>query len=221
MKNFRDIEQLSSFLDGQLKESDSKRLETRLASDPELASVLNDLRAARGILRKLPARKAPRNFTLTRQMVGLKPPLPKTYPIFRFATAFTTLLLVMTFALNLVALPLSAAPAAAPEHFGYGGAGGGCEEPCGPGIQSAPMEEPAAETMEIAPPALEDQQEDAARQAEETPLEKESALAMEEQAQVQREAPVPWAWQIILLILAVLGGGAMWVMRQSAASKWR
>ena len=58
MKNFRDIEQLSLYLDGQLNSSDSKRLESRLTSDPELVSALNDIRAARGILRKLPARKA-------------------------------------------------------------------------------------------------------------------------------------------------------------------
>ena len=73
MKNFHEIELLSSYLDGQLNANESKRLETRLASDPELASVLNDIRATRSIIRKLPARKAPRNFTLTRKMVGLKP----------------------------------------------------------------------------------------------------------------------------------------------------
>ena len=66
MKNFRDIETLSAYIDGQLNAADAARLETRLKTDPELASVMNDLRAARGILRKLPARKAPRNFTLTR-----------------------------------------------------------------------------------------------------------------------------------------------------------
>ena len=59
MKNFRDIEQLSSYLDGQLSPSESARLESRLASDPELASAFNDLRAARGILRKLPVAQSP------------------------------------------------------------------------------------------------------------------------------------------------------------------
>lgn len=90
--NKRDLELLSSYLDGELKPSDSTKLEARLTSDPELASVLNDLRAARTLLRKLPARKAPRNFTLTRKMVGQNPPLPRAYPIFRFATAAATLL---------------------------------------------------------------------------------------------------------------------------------
>ena len=63
--NQRDLELLSSYLDGQLKPSDSARLEARLSSDADLRSVLDDLRAARGLLRQLPMRKAPRNFTLT------------------------------------------------------------------------------------------------------------------------------------------------------------
>ena len=92
MKNFRDIELLSSYLDGQLSPSESTRLESRISADPELADAFNDIRAARGILRKLPVRKAPRNFTLTRKMVGLKPPLPRSYSFFRFSTAFATIL---------------------------------------------------------------------------------------------------------------------------------
>src|SRR5687767_9252500 len=102
MKGFRDIELLSSYLDGQLSPSDSARLESRLNSDPELASAFNDLRAARDILRRLPARRAPRNFTLTRKMVGAKPPMPRTYFFFRFSSAFTTLLLLITFAFNVM-----------------------------------------------------------------------------------------------------------------------
>ena len=75
----RDLELLSSYLDGQLNPSDAARLESRLKTEVQLASVLNDLRATRTLLRKLPARKAPRNFTLTRKMVGQNPPLPRAY----------------------------------------------------------------------------------------------------------------------------------------------
>ena len=99
----RDLELLSSYLDGQLKPSDSARLEARLSSDPDLRSVLNDLRAARGLLRQLPMRKAPRNFTLTPKMVGKNPPLPRAYPAFRFVTALATLLLFFTVGLNFLA----------------------------------------------------------------------------------------------------------------------
>jgi hypothetical protein len=114
--NRRDIELLSAYLDGELKGSDSARLETRLKTDPELASVLNDLRGTRALLRKLPSRKAPRNFTLTRTMVGQNPPLPRTYPIFRFATAVATLLFFFSFAANALGPQL-----AQPMNFGRGG----------------------------------------------------------------------------------------------------
>lgn len=213
MKNFSDIEQLSAYLDGQLSEPESKRLETRLESDAELASALSDLRAARDILRKLPKRKAPRNFTLTRQMAGLKPPLPKTYPIFRFAAAFATLLLFTTFALNLLALPLSAATDTASFAGGYGGA----EDPA---MQAAPMEEAAPEAMELPHQTFTDEQ-DAARETERADMaEKETAKA-DEQPQAPREAPIPWTWQAALLILAALSGLTMWAMRRAAARKWR
>ncbi|MBK8616790.1 MAG: hypothetical protein IPN96_06695 [Anaerolineales bacterium] len=145
MKNFRDIEQLSAYIDGQLSPSESARLESRISSDPELASAFNDIRAARGILRKLPARKAPRNFTLTRQMVGLKPPLPRSYSFFRFSTAFATVLLTLTFAANTVAprISFNAAASVAQEAYNLGSGGGG-----GPEIASEAMpastEAPAA-----------------------------------------------------------------------------
>ncbi len=99
----RDVKLLSAYLDGQLKPSERARLEARIQTEPELASVLKDLRQARGILRQLPQRRAPRNFTLTPKMVGQKPPLPRTYPVFRLASALATLLLFFTFATNFMA----------------------------------------------------------------------------------------------------------------------
>ncbi|HXQ33737.1 MAG TPA: hypothetical protein VN843_06980, partial [Anaerolineales bacterium] len=114
--NRRDIELLSAYLDGQLKPSDSARLESRLKSDPELVAVMDDLRAARNLLRRLPQRRAPRNFTLTRKMVGQNPPMPRAYPFFRFATTLATLLLFFTFGLNFLAPQLAAVPG-----VGFGG----------------------------------------------------------------------------------------------------
>ena len=118
--NQRDLELLSSYLDGQLKPSDSARLEARLSSDAELRSVLDDLRAARGLLRQLPMRKAPRNFTLTPKMVGKNPPLPRSYPAFRFITALASLMLFFTLGLNFVVPQMTAQSTT----FGYGGGGG-------------------------------------------------------------------------------------------------
>ena len=116
----RDLELLSSYLDGQLSSSDATRLEARLLTDPELRSVLRDLRSARSVLRQLPMRKAPRNFTLTPQMVGKNPPLPRAYPAFRFTTALATLLLFISFGLNFLRPQL----ASAQYPFGMGGGGG-------------------------------------------------------------------------------------------------
>ena len=154
---FRDVEKLSAYLDGQLKPSEIARLEARLQTDPELASVLKELRQARGVLRQLPQRRAPRNFTLTPKMVGQKPPMPRTYPVFRFATVLATLLLFFTFATNFMAPRLKTVPYGI---GGYGGGGGGGDaepelametapqdlaEPVEPAEAPAPAEEPAEE----------------------------------------------------------------------------
>jgi hypothetical protein len=150
--SFRDVEKLSAYLDGQLKPSEVARLETRLHSEPQLASVLKDLRQARGLLRQLPQRRAPRNFTLTPKMVGQKPPLPRTYPLFQFATALATLFLFLTFATNFMAPRLVRTGAPSPPGIGgYGGGGGDAEPELQ--MESAPAEEPA--TAEDAEPALE------------------------------------------------------------------
>ena len=213
MKNFQEIELLSSYLDGQLNASESTRLESCLSSDRELASVLNDLRAARGILRNLPARKTPRNFTLTRKMVGLKPPLPRAYPIFRFSTAFATILLMISFAANLLASQFSFAASAPQAAYGFGGGG----DP------ASAAEEPL---MEMAPAVL-PTDDITARQGEpsadamQIPKEAGTESGLPEQADVRNEAFVPVIWQISLLVIILLGGLLMWIMRQSALRKWR
>ena len=237
MKNFHEIELLSSYLDGQLNANESKRLETRLASDPELASVLNDIRATRSILRKLPARKAPRNFTLTRKMVGLKPPLPRTYPIFRFSTAFATILLVLTFAANSFGLRMSSASAPAPAMGGYGGglgSGGGCdtcaEEPAlqaaaateVPAATEAPaVEAPFAEMLPA--PTLEGtlRETEPAADSMQAPKEGASESELQNQAPVKSEAAIPVMWQAALLGIILLSIFGMWLMRKSAARKWQ
>jgi len=152
--NRRDSELLSAYLDGELKPSDTKRLEIRLRSDPELASVLSDLRATRTLLRKLPSRKAPRNFTLTRDMVGQSPPLPRVYPVFRLATVVATLLFFFSFGINSFGSQLASQPFA----YGIGGSGGGGGDESlaqeAPAMEeAAPAEEPAMAIEEPAAPA--------------------------------------------------------------------
>jgi len=227
--NRRDLELLSAYLDGELKPSDSAKLEVRLKSDRELVSVLDDLRAARTLLRKLPQRRAPRNFTLTRKMVGQNPPLPRAYPVFRFATALATLLFVFTFGLNTLSAQLASAPPA-----GIGGGGGGVESFAAEAPTTEMPAEPAAPALEEPPVALAPQptqvppSEDSARVVE-TPSAKngegENAAGQQlppVQQTTRTQVPlVSSVWQIGLAVIAVLGVLFMLVMRQLAIRRWR
>jgi hypothetical protein len=240
MNGFHDIEQLSAYLDGQLSPSDSARLESRLQSDPELASAYNDLRSTRGILRKLPSRRAPRNFTLTRKMVGLNPPLPRTYFGFRFATAFATILFAFTVAVNNIAPRITYNPL----YVNYGSGGGGCTGGCGGGpdtVFQAPLSElateealattqaPAAGQMLPTPTMDEDMyaadapaDAENAERATETPTTKEPVPESPNQVEGQTEALViPIVWQVGLLIVIVIGALALLLMNQSAKRKWQ
>lgn len=245
----RDIELLSAYLDGELKPSDSTKLEARLKTDPELASVLSDLRAARTLLRKLPSRKAPRNFTLTRKMAGQNPPLPRTYPAFRFVTTLATLLFFFTFGLNFIGAQMALPNQA----LGMGGGGGSDTELFS--VQEAPamdsaaateapaMEEPEAPAaaepevaveatsesqppVALAPAATQMAPTEEAGRIMETPVAKngETENSVEQgQPQVSGEAPalISPTWQIGLLALAVLGVLFMVLMRQFSARRWK
>jgi anti-sigma factor RsiW len=46
--SFRDVEQLNAYLDGELDATRRQRLESRLGTDPELKSILDELREADG-----------------------------------------------------------------------------------------------------------------------------------------------------------------------------
>lgn len=94
--SFRDLENLSVYLDGGLRAAESRRLESRLASDPGLRAALDEIRQTRALLRRLPARRAPRNFTLTPKMAGLRPAPPRAYPVLRLASALATFFLIVT-----------------------------------------------------------------------------------------------------------------------------
>jgi hypothetical protein len=233
----RDLDLLSSYLDGQLSPSDSARLESRLASDPNLRAVMDELREARSLLRRLPARRAPRNFTLTRKMVGQNPPIPRSYPAFRFITTLATLLLFFTFGLNFLAPQMaSQAPV-----FGQGGGGGAdtelfaeqapaaepagtegaaTEAPAPAAEESAATEEPSI-LLVPAPtdtPPTEDAGRIAEMPSEKSGLEDESAEA----DQAQSAAPlVPPTWQVALASIIIVGAVLMLLMRQLAINRWR
>ena len=217
----RDVELLSAYLDGQLSSSDSARLETRLKSEPELVSVMDDLRTARGYLRQLPQRRAPRNFTLTRKMVGQNPPLPRAYPVFRFTTALATLLFFLTYGLNVLAPQFTSQPI-------YGMGGGGAE------VESYAAEAPAAAATEapaepqLSNPVAPDTTLD---RTAETPTAKngveptQDAFAQTQPLPPQVPEPSPplisAVWQYVLLGIALLGVVFMTIMRQISIRRWK
>ena len=214
--NHRDVEQLSAYLDGQLNPFDSARLETRLASDLALASALDALRESRSLLRRMPKRRAPRNFLLTPKMVGIKPPLPRAYPIFRFATVVATLLFAFSF-LNIRPIPLGAS-APMPEY----GIGGGEAE-----ATEAPMAEMAVVTeAPVAAPEPASTQMALAATATPEPLADQNR-AMEEPASPKsagETSPAPplfTQWQIAFGAIALLGAASMLITQRLAARKWR
>lgn len=232
--NRRDIEQLSAYLDGELKPSDSTKLEIRLKTDPELVSALNEIRATRTLLRKLPSRKAPRNFTLTRKMVGQNPPLPRAYPIFRFAAVAATLLFFFSFGINSFGQMSSQQFA-----YGVGGGGGGgdsesfaaeapaLEESAAPAAESemysaAPAtEEPSAD---LAPQPAEVQPTDDASRVQDSPSSKngetEDTVGVE---QVQQDVPgvISSAWQFGLAVVGLICALLMGLIRQLSARRWK
>jgi hypothetical protein len=99
----RDWEYLSAYLDRQLKPKEIASLEARLSVDPIFSAALGELQRTRDALRSLPRMRAPRNFTLTPQMVGQRSslrtrPALRLAPVFGFASALATFLLVLVIA---------------------------------------------------------------------------------------------------------------------------
>jgi len=91
----RDWERLSAYLDQQLSAKESARLKARMQTDIVLLNAFKELQMARVALKQLPHLRAPRNFTLTPEMVGIRKQQPsRWYPAFRFASMLTSLLFV-------------------------------------------------------------------------------------------------------------------------------
>ena len=116
----RDFEILSAYLDGQLQGTARQRLEARLGQDVALREEYLDLQRMRSVLRSLPRVRAPRNFTLTPQMVGqhaARPGSPwlKFYPVLGFASALASLLFVLVILGDIMGFLPGSKQAAQPE----------------------------------------------------------------------------------------------------------
>jgi anti-sigma factor RsiW len=225
--NPRDLELLSTYLDGQLSPSDSARLKSRLASDEGLRAALDNLRATRSLLRQLPSRRAPRNFTLTPQMAGVKPPTPRAVPVFRFATALATFLFIITFVVNGLISLSAPSLASAPAPFAAGAAA----------PMSAAQEAPAAtEAPALPQAALVPTETSSPRLMSASPLMTEipapeiavkSIASQTENRQpghTQNESLLPFDFEILFGILAIGFGITAWILprnnERNLRKKW-
>lgn len=109
--SFSDLKRLSAFLDGQVSARERIRLEKRIKADVGLAAALEELRQTRNLLKRTPKRRAPRNFTLTAKMAGIRPPVPRVVPVLSWASAVAMLSFVLILGSTLIG-KLSFGPAA-------------------------------------------------------------------------------------------------------------
>lgn len=99
----RDLDTLSAYLDDTLKDSEQKQLEMRLEQEPELRERLELLRMTKVMVGSLTRLHAPRNFTLTPDMVDVR--RGKRQPLFTFlrlASSLAAILLVVMFGVELL-----------------------------------------------------------------------------------------------------------------------
>ena len=102
MKKERDrieeLNMLSAYLDNALEAEELEKLKSRLEQDSGLRQKLENLRQTKVLINLLDRVSAPRNYTLTPDMVKVR--RSKTKPLFstlRLATSFATILLVALF----------------------------------------------------------------------------------------------------------------------------
>jgi cytoskeletal protein RodZ len=162
-------------------------------------------------------------------MVGQKPPLPRSYPVFRFATALATLLFGLSFVTNQVGQMAASAPMSP---YGIGGGGGSdvsaTEAPAlamapAPATEAPVATEPPA-AMEIAPTQMALQttiQPTATLEASADRVWAEGPAAPKNAGEPASASPFLSTGQIALGMIALLGAASMYAIQRLAARKWR
>jgi len=98
-----DLQLLSAYLDNELDSAQRQKLETQIENDPVLREKLKDLRRTKLTLSSLSHLKAPRNFTLTPEIVTVR--RRKSAPMFRalkLASSIAGILLVALISIELL-----------------------------------------------------------------------------------------------------------------------
>lgn len=179
----RDFEALSAYLDGELTGKALARLEARLETNRDLQDTFTQLQRTRTVMQSLPKIRAPRNYMLTPEMVGIAPKPPRAYPVLRLASVLATLLLIVVFMGDIFGLPDLVLPSPGALQF----AESAVEEPLrvtldSEIIESQLPEAPVAEEMDRAMPEAEAPAAEEAPLAAEAPMEEaEAMMATEEE----------------------------------------
>jgi hypothetical protein len=241
--SFRDIEILSAYLDNKLSRTDRARLESRLGSEPQLEVILKEMQQARFLLKKTPRHRVPKNFYLTPKMAGIRPPLPRSVPAFRFASITAAVILFFSFAVNFLS-PIAAAPRM---NSIANGMGGGCDSsidgscgdiaqtpPPGVGYGGGPQETPTPEAltaMSVAPvipgTSTPESTLESSLRTMEQPTEAASVLQTQEQAPEKSsddsntKQPLLSDLQLGLTALFILFGAIALGIRQLTIAKWQ
>lgn len=105
---------LSAYLDNQVSPGERNQVEKQLAADAAFRQAAESLRQTRTVIRSMPMRRVPHNFTLTPDMVKARRKWG-LFPVLRLSSAFAAIASVVLFALQLLpGMMNAAAPAAAP-----------------------------------------------------------------------------------------------------------
>lgn len=93
----RELELLSAYMDNELTPKEQEQIEARLDSNPGLRKILGELHQNRAAMRNLPRLRAPRNFTLSPEVVGVKPKV-RSYPVLGIVSALSSMVLILVLA---------------------------------------------------------------------------------------------------------------------------
>lgn len=94
----RELELLSAYLDGELHPTQRQALEARLQHEADLRDRLENLRKTKIMVGYLPRLRAPRHYTLTPEMVTVRPQKKQPFlGTLRLASALAAILLVVLF----------------------------------------------------------------------------------------------------------------------------
>ncbi len=155
-------EVITAYLDNALPPAERQRFEQQMTQDATLRAEVEQQRQTRQLLRQLPSRQVPRNFTLDPALYGrpARQPLVTYYPALRAATVLTAVFLFFIVGLNLFSFAdeqMASAPDMALSQFAVEPAN---EEAVGVAADSATLsgdsqvEEPVLESAPPAEPAL-------------------------------------------------------------------